>query len=157
VLDSEPRQQALLDVIEQAPHKLIVFAPWRHQIGHLSKIFTENKIDHAVIHGGIGRRETIFDAFQNSKQYDVLLAHPETVHHGITLTTATTVVWYSPVTSLEVYEQACARIRRVGQHYKQQFLHFRSTPVERHVYRMLKNKQRLQDAFLALVEEVTKT
>src|SRR5262249_49476617 len=35
VLDSEPRQQALLDVIEQAPHKLIVFAPWRHQIGHL--------------------------------------------------------------------------------------------------------------------------
>src|SRR5262249_32933645 len=121
------------------------------------KIFTENKIDHAVIHGGIGRRETIFDAFQNSKQYDVLLAHPETVHHGITLTTATTVVWYSPVTSLEVYEQACARIRRVGQHHKQQLLHFRSTPVERHVYRMLKSKQRLQDAFLALVEEVTKT
>jgi SNF2 family DNA or RNA helicase len=157
VLDSEPRQQALLDIIEQAPHKLIVFAPWRHQIEHLSKIFTEYKIDHAVIHGNVGHREKIFDAFQSSKEYDVLLAHPETVHHGITLTAATTAVWYSPTLSLEVYEQACARIRRFGQQHKQQFLHFKSTPVEQHVYRMLKTKQRLQDTFLALVEEVTRT
>jgi len=156
ILDSAPRQQALLDIIEQAPHKLIVFAPWRHLIDNLSKIFTETGIDHAVIHGNIGHRESIFNAFQNTAEYDVLLAHPETVHHGITLTTATTVVWYSPVTSLEIYEQACARIRRVGQKHKQQFLHLRSTPIETHVYRMLKNKQRLQDAFLALVEEVTK-
>jgi SNF2 family DNA or RNA helicase len=134
-----------------------VFAPWRHLIQELSKIFTGHGIDHAVIHGEIGHREQIFNAFQNTTQYDVLLAHPETVHHGITLTTATTVLWYSPVVSLEVYEQANARIRRVGQKHKQQFLHFISTPIERHVYRMLKNKQRLQTAFLALVEEATKT
>jgi SNF2 family DNA or RNA helicase len=155
-LDSEPRQQALLDIIEQAPHKLIVFAPWYHLIGGLTKIFTEHKIDHAVIHGGVSHREQIFDAFQSTTQYDVLLAHPETVHHGITLTAATTIVWYSPVTSLEVYEQACARIRRFGQKHKQQFLHFGSTPIERHVYRMLRGKQKLQDAFLALVQEATK-
>ena len=77
-----------------------------------------------------------------------LLAHPQCVHHGLTLTAATTIIWYSPDHVLEVYEQANARIRRVGQKHKQQFLHLQSTAVERKIYSMLRNKQKLQDAFL---------
>jgi SNF2 family DNA or RNA helicase len=82
----------------------------------------------------------------------VLLAHPACLHHGITLTAATTIVWYSPVTSLEIYEQANARIRRVGQQHKQLFLHIQSTAVERKVYAMLRSKQRMQDRFLDLIK-----
>jgi SNF2 family DNA or RNA helicase len=154
-LDSAPRKEKLLEFIEASEHKLIVFAPWRHLIGELSKLLDANEIEHAVIHGDITKREVIFNDFQNTPRYHVLLAHPQTVHHGLTLTSATTTIWYSPVTSLEVYEQAQARIRRVGQQHKQLFLHFKASPVEAHVYRMLKNKQRLQDAFLALLKEVT--
>lgn len=123
VLDSEPRKQMLLELVDEAPHKVIVFAPWRHLIEGLSALFTEEKIDHAVVHGDIGKRETIFNAFQNTNQYRVLLAHPQCVHHGLTLTAATTIIWYSPVASLDIYEQANARIRRVGQKHKQLFLH----------------------------------
>lgn len=157
VLDSQPRQEMLLEVIEEADHKLIVFCPWRHLIDNLSALLSNQKepIDHAVVHGDTRKREEIFNAFQNTSQYKVLLAHPQTVHHGLTLTAATTTVWYSPVTSLEVYEQAQARIRRVGQKHKQLFLHFRASPIETHVYSMLRNKARLQDAFLALLKEVT--
>ena len=32
VLDCEPRKQMLLELIDEAPHKVIVFAPWRHLI-----------------------------------------------------------------------------------------------------------------------------
>jgi SNF2 family DNA or RNA helicase len=154
VLDSEPRQQMLLELISEAPHKVIVFAPWRHLIEGLSALFSEdkNKIEHAVVHGDIKKRETIFNAFQNTTQYKVLLAHPQCVHHGVTLTSATTIIWYSPVCSLDVYEQANARIRRVGQKHKQLFLHLKSSQIEGKVYQMLRNKQRTQDAFLEMIK-----
>ena len=151
-LDSTPRKDMLLEIIDESAHKLIVFCPWRHLIENLSTLLTENEIDHAVVHGETRHRETIFDAFQNTTQYKVLLAHPQTVHHGLTLTAATTIVWYSPVTSLEVYEQACARIRRPGQKHKQLFLHLQSTTVEQKVYGMLRQKQRVQDEFLQMIK-----
>jgi len=151
-LDSEPRQQQLLQLLEEAPQKVIVFAPWRHLIEGLSKRFTTEGIDHAVIHGDVKKREQIFSAFQNTTQYRVLLAHPQCVHHGVTLTTATTIIWYSPVCSLDVYEQANARIRRVGQKHKQLFLHLKSSQIEGKVYQMLRNKQRTQDAFLEMIK-----
>jgi SNF2 family DNA or RNA helicase len=150
-LDSTPRKEMLLELLAEAPDKVIVFAPWRHLINGLSALLTKNEIDHAVIHGEITHREDIFSAFQNTTQYRVLLAHPQTVHHGLTLTAATTIIWFSPVTSLEVYQQASARIRRVGQTKKQMFLHLQSTPVERKVYAMLQNKARVQDEFLEML------
>jgi SNF2 family DNA or RNA helicase len=152
VLDSSPRQQLLLELVEEAPHKLIVFAPWRHLINGLSELFTKEHVEHAVVHGDVNHREDIFNDFQMTAKYRLLLAHPQCVHHGLTLTAATTIIWYSPTTSLEVYEQANARIRRVGQKHKQQFLHLQSTAVERKIYSMLRNKQKLQDAFLAMIK-----
>ena len=152
VLDAEPRKQMLLDLIEAAPHKVIVFAPWRHLIEGLSALLTDEKIDHAVVHGDVKKREQIFNAFQNTTQYRVLLAHPQCIHHGLTLTAASTIIWYSPVCSLDIYEQANARIRRVGQKEKQLFLHLQSTQIERKVYDMLRRKQRTQDAFLEMIK-----
>jgi SNF2 family DNA or RNA helicase len=158
-LDSAPRQDLLLQQLAEAPFKTIVFCPWRHLIDNLSALLTNLKepIDHAVVHGDISlkNRGDIFNAFQNTSQYDVLLAHPQCVHHGVTLTAATTIIWYSPVTSLEQYEQANARIRRVGQKQKQLFLHIQSTAVERKVYGMLRSKQRLQNAFLDMIKTST--
>lgn len=151
-LDSKPRQDTLLQIIDEAPGKLIVYAPWRHLIDNLSKLLTENEIEHAVVHGDTAKREEIFNAFQNTPRYRVLLAHPQTVHHGITLTAATTSVWYSPITSLEVHEQAEARIRRIGQNQKQLFLSLQATPVESKVYALLRRKQKLQEQFLELLE-----
>jgi len=152
VLDSEPRRQMLLELVNEAPHKVIVFAPWRHLIEGLSALFTTEEIDHAVVHGDVNKRELIFNDFQNTTRYRVLLAHPACVHHGLTLTAATTIIWYSPVTSLDIYEQANARIRRVGQKEKQLFLHLQSSQIERKVYQMLRTKQRTQDAFLEMIK-----
>lgn len=154
-LDAEPRKAMLVQLINEAPQKVIVFAPWRHLIEGLSARLTDEEIDHAVVHGDVKKRELIFGAFQNTTQYRVLLAHPGCVHHGLTLTAATTIIWYSPVCSLDIYEQANARIRRVGQKHKQLFLHLQSSQIERKVYQMLRSKQRTQDAFLEMIKTST--
>jgi SNF2 family DNA or RNA helicase len=156
-LDAEPRINALLDMVESASHKVIVFVPFRHAIEGISEIFTAHEIDHAVMHGDIGAdaRAVLLNAFQNSDQYRVLLAHPGTISHGVTLTAADTICWYSPVLSLEIFEQANARIRRVGQTKKQQIIRFSGTAVERRVYSLLQSKSNLQDQLLVMLEEAT--
>jgi SNF2 family DNA or RNA helicase len=144
-------------MVESASHKVIVFVPFRHAIEGISEIFTAHEIDHAVMHGDIGAdaRAVLLNAFQNSDQYRVLLAHPGTISHGVTLTAADTICWYSPVLSLEIFEQANARIRRVGQTKKQQIIRFSGTAVERRVYSLLQSKSNLQDQLLVMLEEAT--
>ena len=101
------------------------------------------------------QRSEIFNLFQNTVKYKVLVAHPAVVAHGLTLTAATTCVWYGPVTSLEQYDQACARIRRVGQSHRQLFIHMHSSPIEKYVYRLLIDKINAQDQLLQLLEQAT--
>jgi SNF2 family DNA or RNA helicase len=70
------------------------------------------------------------------------------VSHGLTLTAASTVVWYAPVTSNEVYQQANARITRPGQKYTQLIVNVEASDVERRIYTRLKLKQSLQGLLL---------
>lgn len=158
-----PRHQMLIDLINENERKVIVYAPYRHTIEGLSKILGAPArdgvgadgagIEHAVVHGGISGRSEIFNLFQHTDKYKVLLAHPECVAHGLTLTAADMIIWYQPITSLEIYEQANARITRVGQLHKQRVLHLQSTPVEKRIYALLRSKQKVQDSLLQMLSE----
>lgn len=156
-LDANGRIDALMDAIESTDHKVLVFTPFIHSMEGISEALTKEGVDHARVHGGtpVGQRSEIFNAFQNTPQYKVLLAHPQCLAHGITLTVANVVVWFAPVTSLEIYEQANARIRRVGQKNRQLFLHLQSSPVEKRIYKLLQNNQQVQDAFLEMFADAT--
>lgn len=156
-LDGNDRVQQLIDTIDEAEHKVLVFVPFIHALDGISEALTKAGIDHAVVSGQtpITERSKIFNLFQNTDQYKVLLAHPQCLAHGITLTRANVVVWYAPVTSLEIYEQANARIRRIGQKNKQLVLHLQSTPVEKRIYKLLENNQQVQDAFLDMFADAT--
>ena len=150
-----PRHHTLVDLINENERKVIVYVPFRHAIEGLSPILDAAGIEHAIVHGDISGRGDIFNAFQNTTKYKVLLAHPQCVAHGLTLTAADTIIWYMPITSLEIYEQANARITRVGQKHKQKVLHLQSTPVERKVYSLLQRKQKVQNSLLDMLAEAT--
>jgi SNF2 family DNA or RNA helicase len=75
--------------------------------------------------------------------------------HGLTLTAADTIIWFGPVTKLEVFEQANARIRRVGQTRKQQVIRMLGSEAERLAYRRLAQRADLQDNVLDLIAELT--
>jgi SNF2 family DNA or RNA helicase len=156
-VDPTPRILALTDLIASAERKVLVAVPYRHMIEGISKIFSMKgvDIDHCVVHGDTVGRDNLFNLFQNTDKYRVMLVHPQCVAHGVTLTAADTIIWYLPITSLEVYDQFNARITRIGQANKQQLLHLQGTPVERKIYRMLREHQKMQAAFLQLVEDAT--
>jgi SNF2 family DNA or RNA helicase len=154
-LDADDRHKVLVDLINENERKVIVYVPYRHAIEGLSPILDAAGIEHCVVHGEVSGRGDLFNAFQNTTKYKVLLAHPQCVAHGLTLTAADTIIWYMPITSLDIYEQANARITRVGQKYKQKILHLQSTTVERKIYGLLQRKQRVQDTLLSLLSEAT--
>lgn len=160
-LDATPRKQVLLDTINQNERKVIVFAPFTHCLDGLAEMFEKlppgAEIEFAKIDGRTpqGRRSEIFNLFQNTDKYKVLLAHPTCLAHGITLTAADLIIWYMPITSLDIYDQANARITRVGQKHKQKVIHLQSTPVEKKIYRLLRTKAITQGALLALLADAT--
>ena len=151
-LDNSLRIEALMDAIESTERKVIVFVPFKHALKGISDALTADDIEHAEVSGDTtdNERNRIFNLFQNTDKYQVLVAHPECLAHGITLTAADTVVWFGPITSNEIYDQANHRIKRVGQKHKQQIIHLQSTPVEKKVYRMLQNQANVQENFLKL-------
>lgn len=154
-LDATPRMTALIDTVMACRRKVIVFSPFVHALHGIADRLKSEGIDFVVVHGGVNNRDVIFNAFQNTPRYKVLLAHPKTMAHGITLTAADTIVWYLPVTSYEIYEQANARIRRVGQKHKQQIIHIVASAVERRVYSLLRAREKVQTAFLGLLANAT--
>ena len=91
--------------------------------------------------------------FQNTSSVKALVAHPVCMSHGLTLTAADTIVWFSPTTSLETFEQANARIRRIGQRHRQQIIMLQSTPAERAIYARLRSKRDAQNNVLELTRK----
>lgn len=156
-LDNGYRIDALMEAIDGSNNKVLVFVPFKHALKGISKVLTEEKIEHAVVSGDTpaSERGDIFNLFQNTSKYKVLAAHPQCLAHGITLTAADTIIWFGPTTSLEIYEQANARIRRVGQKHKQQVLKFQGTPIEKRIYRILNDHQVVQDKLLELFEDAS--
>jgi SNF2 family DNA or RNA helicase len=148
-IPSAPRLDETRDIISQAEGKVIVFVPFVSSVNmvanHLRQYFSVE-----VIHGGVKKdeRDRIFGAFQKSKDPKVLVAQPAAMSHGLTLTAASTIVWYSCVTSNEVFEQANGRINRPGQKMNNFIITLEGTPVEKRIYSRLRNKQKMQGALL---------
>lgn len=147
------RIREIFQTVENASGKVIIFAPFRYFVDLLGGVLAK-RYDTAVIHGDVSQAERtrIFTDFQKSDKIRVLVAHPATMAHGLTLTRANTIIWASPTTSLELYEQANARITRSGQGQNTFIVHIASTKAEQHVYSRLRKKAALQGALLDLFE-----
>lgn len=139
--DASNRLKVLKEVIEEASHKVLVFVPYRHTIDIISEELSKDyTVD--VIHGGIsaGKRTEIFKRFQETKDPRVLVIQPQAASHGVTLHAADTIVYWSPVMSVETYLQANARVHRAGQNNKCTVIHLQGSPVEHRLYKMLQEK-----------------
>lgn len=154
VIPSKPRMDVLKEIIEESEGKVIVFVPLT---GALENVATELRKDWAVevVHGDTtkNQRDQIFADFQKQANPRVLVANAATMSHGLTLTAATTIVWYAPVHSNEVYEQACARVRRPGQTRTTVIVHIAGSEIERRVYKRLQDKQSMQGLLLDMMKD----
>jgi SNF2 family DNA or RNA helicase len=83
----------------------------------------------------------------------VLLIQPQAASHGVTLTAADTIVFWSPVMSVETYLQCVARIDRVGQKNKMTVIHLQGSEVEKRMYTMLQGKVDMHTQLVDLYKE----
>ncbi len=155
-IDISDRLKTLKEIIEECNEKVIVFAPFVHIVTALYKeLASYTSVE--VVYGDTkkGDRDNIFTAFQNAPNPKVLLAHPQCMSHGLTLTVASTIVWFSPILSLEIYEQANGRIARPGQKNITNIIHIEGSPIEKRVYSRLRSRSKMQGILLDLFKTTT--
>ena len=140
--DASNRVAALKEVIEEATHKVIVFAPYKHSIHIISEELKKSGYTCEVISGdvSVGKRTEIFAKFQTEPDPKILVIQPQAASHGVTLTAANVIVYWSPVMSVETYLQANARTHRAGQRNPCTVVHLQGSPVEKRMYAMLEAK-----------------
>lgn len=160
-LDNDERLETLADLIESSDRKVLVFTPFIHSLDGISAYLTKEGIANHTVSGETVKkdRDAIFSEFQNRTIADgapkCIVAHPQCMAHGLTLNTADTIVWFGPFASLETFEQANRRIRRIGQMFKQQIFLIGGTKVEKRLYSRLESRQKVQDTLLDMFRDGT--
>lgn len=154
VIPAQPRMAVIKEIIEGTQQKVIIFCPFT---GNLKPIIEQvaKWATCEMVYGDTpkSRRDAIFDHFQRSQDPRVLVAHPACMAHGLTLTSAATIVWWAPHNSHDIYEQANGRINRQGQEHPTTIIHIAGTAVERRIYKRLQDKAKFQGMLLEMVEE----
>lgn len=144
-------------VINESEGKVIVFASHKAAVDlvHEHLLLAGHKA--AKVYGDTSKaeRDKIFQGFQHGDQYDVLVAHPATTSHGLTLTEASVILWYSLPMSYETFLQANHRIHRPGQTRKHYIVTLLGAPVESRVLKKLQSREKCQDALLEMFNENT--
>lgn len=140
--DISPRLNALKETLDETFNKVIVFVPYHHTIEVITEFLKKHGVTNEVISGDVSARERsrIIDNFQTHPDPKVLVIQPQSASHGVTLTAADTIVFWSPVMSVETYIQCIGRIDRVGQKNSMTVVHLQGSDVERKVYKMLQGK-----------------
>jgi len=157
--DITPRLRVLDEVMEEVSNKVLIFVPYRHTIHLIHKYLTANNYTAEIINGEVSaaNRGAIFKRFQETDDPRVLIIQPQAASHGVTLTRADTIIFWSPVMSVETYIQCVARIDRVGQTNKMTVIHLEGSEVERRMYKMLEGKidvhEKLVDLYRNVIEE----
>jgi SNF2 family DNA or RNA helicase len=155
-LDCAPRLSVLHEIIAETRQKIIVFAPFTSVVNMLHSEL-KNKYACELINGATTARERnrIFAAFQQPDDPRIIVADPGTMSHGLTLTAASVIVWFSPTRRTEQFLQANKRIDRPGQQHPTTVVQLASSPVEREIYRRLKANESLMGLTLFLAREAT--
>lgn len=153
--DVSNRLNAVLEVIEEASHKVLVFVPFTHTIELLSDALRKHGVAAEVINGAVSvnKRASIVTRFQEQENPRVLIIQPQAASHGLTLTAADTIIWYAPVTSVETYLQANARINRPGQKNAMTVVHIKGSAVESKLYSMLQSNIASHEKILELYRQ----
>lgn len=153
ILDASIRLAVVQEFLEQAQAKVIIYVPFEAALGLVAEFVRKLGYTAETVNGQTpkGKRDQIFTAFQTREDPHVIVADPRCMAHGLSLIAADTILWYAPLPSNEIYEQACARIPRPGQKLKTMIGHIAATEVERKIYHSLAAKHDLQGSLLDLI------
>jgi len=145
----EEKLKVLLDLIEAANGKpVLVFYSFRHDYDRIVKYLKAKKLK------AIGLKDSSDIKKWNDGEIPILLVHPASAGHGLNLQYGgNIIIWFGLTWSLELYQQANARLHRQGQKEVVVVHHIVcKNTVDEDVMRALGNKEINQSALLEAVK-----
>lgn len=141
---STAKLDALSDIIDSATdqgEKLVVMARFVPELNDIEALLEKKNISYAVVRGGVKERAAEVARFQKDPDCQVFVGQIAAAGLGITLTAASTMVFYSLDYSMSNFDQAKARIHRAGQTKKCHYIYLVCTgTVDRKILRSLRDK-----------------
>jgi len=141
---STAKLEALSDIVDSMMadnKKLVIIARFVAELDAIQQMLEKKKINYSIVRGGVHNREEMIHNFQNDPDCKVFVGQIAAAGLGITLTAASTMVFFSMDYSMSNFDQCKARIHRVSQvndcHYI--YLICKNT-VDVKVLRALRNK-----------------
>lgn len=139
----------IVDASVQENQKIVVIARFVPEIDAIRKMLDRKGIHFSLIMGGVKDRDGQVRQFQNDPAVQVFIGQIATAGMGLTLTAASTMVFYSLDYSMSNYEQCRARIHRAGQKFPCTYIHLIAKgTVDGKVMQALKNKANLAKSLI---------
>jgi len=146
---SSAKINALEEIVEEcmdAGKKLVVFARFIPEIDAIARMLKKEGIKYSLIRGDVKDRASEVERFQNDKETKVFIGQLQTTGMGLTLTAADTAVFYSLSYNFADYEQAKARIHRIGQKNNCTYIHLiAKNSIDEKVLDALSKKKNIAD------------
>jgi len=148
------RQTELLDICDEIQGKAIIWATWTRDIRSIAEALRDRFGVQAVatLHGETpdSDRQQIVETFQDRQsELRFIVGHPKTGGYGLTLTAATTVIYYSNSYDLELRLQSEDRAHRIGQENKVTYIDLISPKtIDEKIVDALRNKIKIADLVL---------
>lgn len=165
-VDTTPRINETLDLIDEATRKTLIFVPLTNVVNLLCNKLQEEddkakktgaqRYGFIKLNGSVSRkdRDSGISRFLSDDAVRVAVCDPETVASGINeFVAATTVVWYGPTDKAELYIQGNKRAHRPGQRFPVTIVQLVATTLEREIFRRLDNNQAMQGVMLDWIQQ----
>lgn len=138
--------EEIIDECIEANKKLVIFARFIAEIDAIEKLLKHKGIGYSLIKGDVKDRADQVDKFQKDNDIKIFVGQIQTTGMGLTLTAADTAVFYSFDYNFSNYEQAKARIHRIGQRNTCTYIHLLcKQTIDEKVLDALKKKKSIAD------------
>lgn len=145
----EKKLDALEDLIESMNGKSALVAYWyKHDLERIEKRLDKIGVTYARLDNEDNIR------LWNSNKLDVGLIHPASAGHGLNLQAGgSTLIWYSLIYSLELYQQTIGRIYRQGQKNSTVICHIIAKgTIDEKIVKVLDSKNKMQTDLIDAVK-----
>ena len=148
------RLNELLDITDELQGKAIIWASYTHDIQQIASALRPRfGVEAVALYYGEtpqDQRQDIVDTFQNKDSpLRFFVGQPKTGGYGITLTEATTVIYFSNSYDLEIRLQSEDRAHRIGQHHPVTYIDLVSpNTIDEKILKALRNKINLAEKVL---------
>lgn len=158
-IGQQPKLQALEELIGSYPsdEKLVVFAHYLPEIkaivNRLRKVYGARSVGYITGQVSGGKRDDLIRRFQSKPQPRIIVIQTQAGGISITLTAASTAIYYSLDYNSETYEQSRGRIHRGTQKRTCHYIHLLGKDtIDETIFRVLKAKMTRQQALGEMVK-----